>query len=351
LQAPPRGLVESWTRFWLAPVPVTGLHSLRVLAGLLFLVWLLTLAGEQAAFFGLQGWVDRQAYVEMSRLGRASFTPGWSILYMAGSSAVLLNLLFWGAVGVLVLFTLGAATRVTAVLTWIVVVSFTANPITRYEADYLLGMLAFYLMIGYLLLGQWSGRLSLGERLLGPKGTWLLAPVLGARKKAGLETSSGACLAVRLLQIHFVLVVAVNGLHKLQFARWWAGVALWFPLHPPFETTLDSLRAAAASKDAILFFLSLAGYLVLAWQIGFPLFAWRKSCRLLLLGGAAVAWLGCYFVLKLPLYGPIFLVASLSYLTPAEWRWIWDKLAQAATRLAGGLPAQVQKKAPIGAKG
>ena len=63
----PRGPVDGWVRFWFTPVNPIGLHCLRVLSGLLFIVWLLPFAGQVDAFFGAQGWVDREAYRQMSR--------------------------------------------------------------------------------------------------------------------------------------------------------------------------------------------------------------------------------------------------------------------------------------------
>ena len=64
---------------------------------------------------------------------------------------------------VALLFTLGIATRITGVLTWVAVVSFLGNPAASYDADFLINILAFYLMLGYLLLGFWNGRLSIFE--------------------------------------------------------------------------------------------------------------------------------------------------------------------------------------------
>src|SRR5207302_7049961 len=92
----------------------------------------------------------------------------WSLFFMGGARAEVLDLVYWGAVGVLILFSLGIATRVTAVLTWLIAASFLASPVIRHEADYLMGILAFYLMLRYLLLGQWSRRLAPAQLLLGP---------------------------------------------------------------------------------------------------------------------------------------------------------------------------------------
>ena len=140
---------------------MTGLKCLRVLSGLLFFFWLLSFLGHQQAFFSLNGWFDAKAYQEVQRQQNLAPAPiGWSILYLAGQNAQAFQALYFGSLAVLLLFTLGVATRLTSACAWVIVVSFLANPATSYEGDYLLGILAFYLMIGHLTAGQWSGNLS-----------------------------------------------------------------------------------------------------------------------------------------------------------------------------------------------
>ncbi len=326
---PATGPVRAWVHFWFTPVDPVGLHTLRLLAGLLFLTWLLPFAGHLDSLFGLQGWFDQQAYVEAARLPDGPPKPlGWSILYLSGTSSKLLVTLYGLSLGVLVLFTLGLWTRLTAVLTWIIVASFTMNPVLDYEADALLGILAFYLMVGYLLLGQRESGQTWLARLLGP--------IRPARAAGTCPPSLGANLALRLLQVHVAIVLVTSGLHKLQFGDWWAGVAFWYPLYPPFQTTVAAVRSHAAHHEFYLGILSVAAYLTLGWQIGFPLFAWKPGWRLVLLGGASLGWLGTAFLYRLPLLGPILLLGCLSYLTPAEWHrligWLtripgWQQLA------------------------
>ena len=314
-EAPSPGLVQSWIRFWFSLANPVGLHTLRFLAGMLFIFWLIVLAGNQSAFFGLAGWVDRDAASKL----REDFQTSWSILYLFDSNPSWVNAVYWGAFPIFILFTLGLWTRITSVLTWVLVVSFIANPVTRLDAEPLLGVLAFYLMIGYVLLGQWDQHISWPDRILGSNRTILFG-------RGEQPTSVAANLSIRLLQVHFAIVVVTSGLHKLQSGDWWAGVAFWYPLHPPFETTLDSLSAERAHAPQQLFFLSLIQYIFLAWELGFPLFAWRKSWRLVLLGGTLIGWIGCLAIYKQPLFGPIYCICALSYLTPAEWLRICDKL-------------------------
>jgi hypothetical protein len=312
---------SAWSRFWFTPIAPTGLHAVRILSGLLFLAWLLSFLGHQAAFFSLNGWIDTEALHKMIRQPELAPAPiGWSILYLAGDNPDWLPAIYWGSILVLALFTLGVATRITGVLTWVVVVSFVANPATSFEADYLLAILAFYLMIAYLLTGQWNGNLSIPERILGSNDHLLY------RLHRDVQPSCAANCVLRLMQIHLAIILVTSGLHKLQLADWWAGVAFWYPLHPPFQTTAESLRREMPNANATLFFLSLAQYLVLAWQIGFPLFAWRAGWwRALLLGGAAIGWLGLIFIYRLPLFGPFVFVGCVSFLRPEEWAWIGQR--------------------------
>ncbi len=237
LNEAPAGPFAAWTRFWFTPADPISLNALRVLGGLLFLFWLLPFAGQVDALFGLNGWFDARAYHEWSRLpGVPTRLFGWSILYLCGTSAAAATTVYWLSLAVLVLFTLGLWTRVTGLLTYVIVASFTANPAISYDADALLVMLAFYLMLGCLFLGLRRPGQSWATLILGPRETWLF------RRRTGRQRSMGAGaehvranLAVRLLQVHFAIVMLASGLLKLQVREWWAGVAPWFYLHPPIR--------------------------------------------------------------------------------------------------------------------
>jgi hypothetical protein len=343
------GIIGSWVNFWFTPADPIGLHALRALSGLLFLYWLLPFAAEHQAFFGLGGWFDATAYREASRL--PELPPhlfGWSVSYLCGSNPVALGAVYWGSIAAIVLFTLGIWTRLTGVLTWVAVVSYTGNPALAYDADPLLVMLAFYLMFGYLFLGMRTPHQSLMTRILGPRETQLFR-----RTAAPPVPSMAANLALRLFQVHFAIAMVASGLYKLQIKEWWSGLAVWFYIHPPFHTTLEEVQSYAPSAASYLVLFSLASYLALTWQIAFPAFAWRQTWRPILLGGAAVAWLACVFFVPLPLFGPIMVVACLGYLTPMEWRRLQTLAARVpgARRLVARLAAAPSAAALAGPKG
>jgi len=340
---PRRGFLSNWINFWFSPIQPVGLHWLRVLCGLLFLAWLLPLAGHQTELYSLLGWFDAPAHIEMSRLpGGPPVPTGWSLVFLLGENTFLLHALWWGALGVFLMFTLGMATRITSVLTWLMVVSFSTNPATLFSADFLLIMLAFYLMIGYVFLGQWSGASTARNRLVCNGGTFL------SPWSTGCDVPSYAAnLTLRLVQVHFAILFMTSGLVALQSGEWWSGVAFWFPLFEPFGMNAERLRGLAEHKDSILFFLSLTQYIALAWQITFPFFAWRPRWRWLLLSGGVVSWLGSVFVYGEPLLGPIYLIGCLSFLTPTEWQTHTARVAGLFQRLTGSVPARPLKKVTV----
>ena len=325
------GAVQSWVRFWFRPIDPVGLHALRVLTGLLLIAWLLPMFGHVEAMFGLNGWFDQEAYRDAAQLPIAAQPRfGWSILYLCGSNLLLLKVTCSAAIVVLILFTLGIASRLTAIASWVIVVSFTANPAFAYEVDSLLVLLSFYLMVGYVFLNQTARGQSMVARWLGSREQIVFFNRTPQADAFNARASVAANVALRLLQVHLAMAIVASGLHKLQFGDWWAGVALWYPLYPPFSATVEDARTYSNHGIAILGVLSLAAYAVLAWQIAFPAFAWKPRWRKLLLGGACVGYLGCVWLYELPLFGAVLFVCCLCYLTPCEWHRIGAGLRSAA---------------------
>jgi hypothetical protein len=336
------GPITAWNRFWFLPVDPIGLNAVRVLTGVILLYWLVSFMGEQNSFFGLSGWVDETAIREMSRLPAEEIpqpiSTNWSLLYLA-PNATAVTVIYAAAIMVVGLFTLGFATRITGVLTWLIVASFTANPAISYGGDVLLLILSFYLMIGYLLLdlgpsadGQWH----LGT-LLGSKRTW----IFGKSDESTSVPSVAANVALRLLQVHLAIVVFIAGIHKLQFGVWWSGLSLWFPLHPPFENTLAEILERYPNPNAVMVPLSLASYALLAWQISFPFVIWRPALRPVMLAGAAIGWLGSIFVFHMPIFGPAILIGCLAFVPAASWRRMLAAVVGVKGREAAAVPTSV----------
>jgi hypothetical protein len=322
------GLLAGWARFWFTPTDPFALNLLRVLTGAILIVWLASLANDVNAFFGLQGIFDHRAYLEASRLpGEAPKPISWSLVFLFGRSPQALQAFHAVALVVLLLFTVGIFPRITSILTWLVVVSFTANPAFDDEVEVLLQVLTLYLAFGYLLPARWQ-EASWLERILGP---WRVFPL--PRGNTQTPPSLGANIAVRLLQVHLTILFVTSGLHKLQAGEWWAGLPHWYKLHMPFDVTAASMRSLAPSAGSYLGTLSVLAYATLAWQIGLPLFAWRTGLwRIVLLGGAVAGWIGLQTIYRQPLFGPVVVIGCLSYISAAEWQFLRDLIRGIAQR-------------------
>lgn len=342
-------LGNAWTRFWFTAIPQTGMRCLRVIAGTVILCWLLSFLGHHRALFSVNGLVDFDTHSQLQGPEYEGTGPiGWSILYVTNGNPAAFEMIYWLSIAIVLLFTLGVATRLTAAATWVITVSFLYNPATSYEGDYMIAIVAFYMMLGHLFAGFWNGDLSLAEKILGSKRDFLFANVAFGPETDLPAPSTSANWMLRMLQIHFVMIMLANGLHKFQLADWWAGVALWYPLHAPFQTTAESIMRERPTATFTLFWLSLFQYAVLAWQIGFPTFAWKPGWpRVILLGGAAAYWFGMFFVFRLPLFGPFVVIGCLSYLRPEEWAAIADRATGWMKRETPRLTkAQIEAKKP-----
>lgn len=337
----PVGFSSRWTDFWFRAADPLPYGLMRIFCGLLFLAWLLPFAGRHDEFFGMEGWFGREGYLQAMREGGPG-TPvplGWSILYLAEGNPGLLSAIYWGSLGILAAFAAGVATRITSVLTWVIVVSFTANPAISFEGDFLLTILAFYMMVGHVLQGFLHGGLTPLEMAIGPMSNM---PHRMFDRDHPPAPSVAANMSMRMIQIHFVIIVLATGLHKLQLGRWWAGMAFFFPMFPPEKTTPSDLQALFSNAPLILFTLSLTQYMTLAWQFGFPFFAWKRSLwpRVLLIGGGIIGWIGNVWLFSIPIFGPFWMIGCLSLLTADEWHAIIGKIAGTAaepvkSRVAG----------------
>ena len=70
---------------------------------------------------------------------------------------------------------------------------------------------------------------------------------------------------------------------------------------------------------------------MLAWQLGFPLFAWRRAWRPVLLIGTLLGWIGCVQMYGMPLFGGLLMIVSLAFVEEDE----WNALGRLTSRLLG----------------
>jgi predicted DCC family thiol-disulfide oxidoreductase YuxK len=266
-----RAAARGWNAFFFTPADPTPLGVLRVVVGLL-LLWSLGVYGlDLRAFFGSDGWDDP----EVVRLLSGDRSPAAWSFWMWVPDGLLWPV--WAAcMVVLALYTAGLWSRVTAVLAWLIVVSTARRvPTSLFGFDQIVSAWALYLAVT----GASGQAVSL-DRFLA---RYRQARAAVARRRhdgrwtfpAGAPPASvSANLALRLVQLHLILIYGMAGLAKLQGQGWWSGMAIWGVLASA-EFRLFDLTWLVSYP----WLLNLMTHGSLALEVSYPVLIWVRVLR------------------------------------------------------------------------
>lgn len=279
-----RAASGGWTAFFFTPADPTALGLIRVVVGLL-LCWSLAVYGlDLDTYFGSGGWDDP----DVVRLIHHQESPwAWSFWLWVPDS---LLWPVWAACLIIgALFTAGVGSRVTAVLAWVIVVSTARRvPTALFGFDQIISGWAFYLAVtgasgqavsvDRFLARYRQARAAVARRR--PDGRWIVptgapAPTVSAN------------LALRLIQLHLMLIYGMAGLAKLQGQGWWSGMAIWGVLASAEFRQLDLTWLVAYP-----WLLNLMTHGALALEISYPVLVWVPVLRPLLLTAVVFLHLG-----------------------------------------------------------
>jgi predicted DCC family thiol-disulfide oxidoreductase YuxK len=281
--------VKGWNNFFFAAADPTPLCAIRVAAGLLAFWSLFVLGLDLHDYFGSTGWAEASAIRVVER------PVSWSFWFLVKDDW--LRPVWFVCLAILLLFAAGLYSRVTAVLSWAIVVSTIHRlPIALFGFDQILSALLLYLAVT----GACGQAVSL-DRFLG---RWRSARARAAmsrsaRHKDGprppiVPDGSGvplptvsANLALRLIQIHLVLIYAMAGLAKLQGPSWWTGEAIWKTMTTGEFAALNF--TALAAWPVLINFLTHSSLLL---ELLYPVLIWVKLLRPLVLACIAILHLG-----------------------------------------------------------
>jgi hypothetical protein len=359
------GLIAVLNRFWFNPADPTTLGLIRIGAGLVVLYIHLVYFGNLQDYFGKNSWFDvatanefrNEFPVEYPRastqtddpraaLESRSFTPEekakrqeysqrwedvdpallasqgydtWSIWFHVTNPAWM-TVIALSMLVVMLLFTLGFCTRVTAALTWMSALSFIhRNQTVLYGVDSIMSVLLLYLMIGpsgaALSLDRWLARRWKARRTGQRAGG-----ILDATPPA---PSVGANFALRLMQIHFCIIYFASGTSKLQGYGWWGGTALWAvyanPEFAPLHLRLyrDFVQYMA---DHLWFretLLNGGAAFTIVLELSLPFLIWIRRWRPYLIGAAVLLHTGIGVIMGLTTFSLLMLCLLLAFI-PGE---------------------------------
>ncbi|HQU45337.1 MAG: hypothetical protein B7Z73_16055 [Planctomycetia bacterium 21-64-5] len=309
---------RGWNRFWFAPSDAIVLAALRISVGLMAFYLLATYTLDLGRYFGEQALVPlklidgleeatrdagRQVLVgqvreAMPRQYRFSYLDN---LHGRGG----LMLAHVAGMVVVGLFTAGCFTRITAVGSLVVFLSYLHRaPMLTSGVEPLVAVLLFYLCLGP------SGACCSVDRC-----------VLSRRKRNSEESSlpapasSWATVALRLIQVHLTLIYAMMAVGKLATEWWWNGIGVWLLIARTESRMID-----LSGLHQFPLLINAWSYAVLFWQSLMPIFIWNRLARPLLLAVNAVMW-----IVLAPVIGnfPLALTmiaASLAFVSPSTLR-------------------------------
>jgi hypothetical protein len=283
--------MSGWNRFWFTPTSPQLLGLMRILTGAILVythgVWSLGLR----TFFANDGVLPQ----EYSRLLYAGSPGMWTHFdwIQAPWAMVTAHVL---ALVVMFLFTIGLWTRVTAIVSFLLAVSYAHRATgALFGLDQILGFLTLYLAVG-----PSGAAFSLDQ--------WL------RDKPAKLQAEAHsimANIARRLMQVHLCVVYLFAGLAKLQGGSWWNGEAIWGAIASADYQTWDLTWMARW-----MWLVNLITLVALAWEVSYPFLIWNRHARPYYLALAVIVHLGIGLFMGMITFGLIMIIANMAFLAP-----------------------------------
>jgi predicted DCC family thiol-disulfide oxidoreductase YuxK len=311
---------RGWTAFFFTPSDPTALGLIRIGAGLLAFWSLLVLGLDLHDYLGSHGWADP----ELIRQTQHQRQPlAWSFWFLVPDHW--LRAAWILCLAVLGLFTLGLFSQVTAVLSWIIVVSTVRRvPVALFGFDQILSTLLLYLAASLAsgqavsldrFLRRWrQARAAARTVNVRPAGTGVGRLVRPSEPGMPRATVS-ANLGLRLIQLHLAFIYAMAGLAKLQGPSWWNGMALWGTMTAGEFVSRDFTPLA---EWPLL--LNLLTHASLALELFYPVLIWVALLRPLMLAGVVLLHLGIAWVAPgLTEFGLAMITANLAFVSG---RWL-----------------------------
>jgi Vitamin K-dependent gamma-carboxylase len=274
--------------WWTVPVPAERLAALRIgLAAVLLLDVLALYLPRASDFFG----PDSLAGLN----GAGVSWPHWTGWFLGGSEGPTFFfglVLAWAVAAALLL--VGCWSRASAAVAWALALLFASrNPHVHNAGDTIRTTILFYLM-------------------LCPCGA---AWSVDAWKRGETARLFVPPWPLRLLFVQLALIYFYNGVHKLLGPQWRAGHTLHYVLGD-----LALSRISYAELPAPYLAIQCLTWLVLAWELTFPLLVlWRPTRTAVLLLGAAFH-VGIGLTMELGVFAPYVLCLYLPLLP-------WERLA------------------------
>ncbi len=314
---------RSWNRFWFTPTDPAPLGLMRFLTGALLLYTLLAYAPDDLRWLlGADGLMPMQIsrQLEQELLPDGTIVPRFRPTYLDQIDPAWMGTVHLIGLGIVGMFTLGIASRLTGWLSVAVAFSyFNRCPQATTELPMVISVL-----LVYLLLAPTGATFSLDALWRSWRG-----------RSPTIRPSWLGNLSTRLLQLHLATIYFLMGVEKLTHPLWLGfggSTALWV-LIARAETQLLELRWVDPYPGPIA-----AMSLATAWfQVGFPLLVWSRLLRPLVLAFAVPMWLLLGLASGQMAFAACFLIGLLAWVPGGALRSAFGQSSPGSTSRRGPL--------------
>jgi hypothetical protein len=284
---------DGWNRFWFDSRTDEGLAVLgfyRICFALVMLFTYVSRIPDLTFFYSDQGILPASFRVTVDMF-RYRVTP---LDYV--NSPLALQLLHTAFLLSLVSLAAGFCTRASAIVAYVLhMVFLNRNMAVQFGVD-TIGTFFFF----YLCFAQAGARYSVDA--------WL-------RPASRRSQTVIGHVAWRLMQLQVCIIYGYSGLDKLKGTRWWDGSAFWDVLSAGGLQRFDMSFVAHAP-----IVIATVVYVVLLWEVYFPVLVWIPRLRLPMLAFGVAMHLGIFVFMNLPSFGFLMIVNYVLFLRAEEIR-------------------------------
>lgn len=285
-----------WIEFWFTPADPTPLCVIRWLIGGMVLYSTYVWGMELDAFFGRDGWNSLEV-IRAYQFNQFRPSLWWLVpeasMYTAHQCCLAILALFW----------IGFCTRVTSILALVIHISYCDRAlIATFGLDQICGVLLLYLAIG-----PSGARYSVDSILIR----------LWRRIRNGSQVAetpqkfASACLATRLMQVHYCVIYFYAAIGKFQGESWWDGTALWRAFANYEYQSIDMTWLAHFPE-----LLQLVTHIAIVWELSFAYLIWVKPLRPLMLFFGVLVHFGIGAFLGMWTFGLAMIFGYVCFLEP-----------------------------------
>jgi len=264
---------QAWNRFWFTPADPAIAGMARLVIGFLGTLYLIQFTGELVTWFGDDGLLSMSILEKITGAGEQTLYR-FSAFYFLRTPA-LIWIFHFLSIGILLALTVGWMSRVTSVLSLLVILSYVHRaPMLAGQWEPVLTML-----LAYLCIAPSGSFFSIDSRLKSRKSDkGVSAP--------DVHLSTTANLSIRLMQVHLIGFYIVMALSKTSGVAWWGGQAVWTLV----ATTAGPLVDLTFLYDNPLYLLNLWTHAIVVFEFLYPLLIWNDRMRPLLIAISVIMW-------------------------------------------------------------